>query len=144
MPEPHLYDPSVNLLSCWNFGTDKNFLFEDFKCLKLDKVALLIRNPPTTSITIFFLFITKNKWHVTTDTWHLTCDKWHVTSDTQGGEYCLKISGPSSYGLRVKVFWRYFHKGWVSESIYKLLSDNGVCRRAPATPGMLGQEMLSS
>ena len=38
--------------------------------------------------------------------WHVTCDTWQVG----GGEPSLKFQLPSSYGLGVKVFWRYFHK----------------------------------
>ena len=49
-----------------------------------------------------------------------------------------KFQFPSSYGLGVKMFWRYFHKGWLSQ----LISDRGVCRTAPATPGLLNNNIL--
>ena len=49
--------------------------------------------------------------------WHVTRDKWHVTHDRCGEVKLLsKFQLPSSYGLGVKVFWRYFHKGWVREN----------------------------
>ena len=60
------------------------------------------------------------------DTW-----QWHVTHDRWGEvNLLLKFQIPSSYGLVVTVFWRYFHKGWVSDFI----SDEGICRIAPTKP----------
>ena len=46
---------------------------------------------------------------------HMTCDKWQAG----GGASSLKFQLPSSYGLGVKVFWRYFQKEWVTEKIYE-------------------------
>ena len=57
------------------------------------------------------------KKYMTYDIWHVTCDTWHVTYDTwQVGvvNHLSKCELPSSYGLGVKVFWRYFHIGWLS------------------------------
>ena len=50
---------------------------------------------------------------------------WHVTHDKWGEVNLLsKFELPSSYGLGVKVFWRYFHKG----SLSQLISNEGaVC-----------------
>ena len=48
--------------------------------------------------------------------WQMTNTMWHATCDT-----CLKVNIlskyqlPSSYGLREKVFWRYLHKGSVTD-----------------------------
>ena len=44
-----------------------------------------------------------------TDMWHMTLDMW--------GEVNLfsKFQLPSSYGLGVKMFWRYFHQGSVTQ-----------------------------
>ena len=44
-----------------------------------------------------------------------------------------KFQVPSSNGLGVMMFWRYFHKGWLSQQ----MSNGAVCRTAPATPGLL-------
>ena len=69
-------------------------------------------------------------WHETRDMWHMTCDRW--------GEVKLlsKCQLPSSYGLGVKVFWRYFLQR-ITDSDYKLINHEGVCRTSPATPGLL-------
>ena len=48
-----------------------------------------------------------------------------------------KFQVPSSNGLGVMMFWRYFHKGWLSDWINESMNDGGVCRTAPATPGLL-------
>ena len=44
-----------------------------------------------------------------------------------------KFELPISYNLGMKVLWRYFHKGIISELIY----DLGDCRTALATTGLL-------
>ena len=101
--------------------------------------------------------MTCDTWHVTHDTWHVTCntrgggvnilskcqlpcsDTWHVTHDTWQVSHntqkvvniVSKFQLPSSYGLGVKVFWRYFHKRslthWLTDSVY----HEGVFRTAP-------------
>ena len=43
---------------------------------------------------------------------------------------------PSFDGLGVKVFWRYFHKGWLTDLINEWISDRWVCRTAKATRGL--------
>ena len=71
-------------------------------------------SPPTSSTILSWKFVNKNQ-----KKWHLTCDTWHVTHDTwQMGEAKVlsKYQLPSLYCLEVKVFWRYFHKVWVSQS----------------------------
>ena len=71
---------------------------------------------------------------MTCDIWHMTCDMWHGTHDRWGEVNLLpKCQLPCFYGLGVKVFWRYFYKGWETQ----LTSDKGVCRTALATPGLL-------
>ena len=35
-----------------------------------------------------------------------------------------------SVGLGLKVFWRYFHKGWLTQLINQSMRDGGVCRAA--------------
>ena len=73
--------------------------------------------------------------------WHVTCDMWQVTHDTccvthgrlREVNFLSKFQLPTSYRLRVRVYWRYIHKGWLNE----LISDRSVCRTATATPGLL-------
>ena len=63
--------------------------------------------------------------------WHLTPGMWHMTRDRWGQVNLLSnFQLSSSYGLGVKVFWRYFHKSSVI-----------VCRTAPATPGLLNTKL---
>ena len=55
---------------------------------------------------------------------HLTFDMWwevNILSEFQ------------AYGLGVKVFWRFGGKGLLAD----LMCNGGVCRTAPATPGLL-------
>ena len=71
--------------------------------------------------------------HMLCDTWHLTCDMWHVV----GVNILSKSQLPSSYGLGGKVIQRSGGKGWPTELSNEWMSDEGVCRTAPATPGLL-------
>ena len=64
---------------------------------------------------------------MTPDTWHLTCDTWW------GVNILLKLQLSSSYGLGIMMFWGSGGKGSVNESV----SNGGVCRTSPATPGLL-------
>ena len=82
--------------------------------------------------------MTWDMWHVTCDTGQVTHDMWHVTHDRWGEVNLLsKLQLLSSYGLGVKVFWRYFHKWWLTHWLTQLMSDKGVCRTTMATPGLL-------
>ena len=84
--------------------------------------------------------VTCDTWHVTHDMWHIKCDTWHLTPGTwHRGEVNLlsEFQLPSSYGLGMKVCWRYFCKGWPSHLINELMSNGGVWRTAPASPGLL-------
>ena len=63
--------------------------------------------------------------------WHMTHDMWHMSHDRWGEVNLLSKKLSSSHGLGVKVYWRYFHKPWVN------LIIDGVCKTAPATPGLL-------
>ena len=85
--------------------------------------------------------VTCDMWHMTGDIWHVICDKpcdmWHVTHDRLGKvNLLLKVQLPSSYSLRVKVYWRYFHRPSLNPS-NQSISDKGICRTSPATPGLL-------
>ena len=75
--------------------------------------------------------MTCDMWHVTRDVWHMIHDRW--------GEVNLlsKFQLPScSLWEYVKVFWRYFHKGSLTDLINFSINYNDVCRTAPATPGL--------
>ena len=73
---------------------------------------------------------------MTPDTWHLTHDTWHVTNGW-GSSILSKLQLPSSYGLGVMMFWRLGGKGSLTDWLTQSMSDEGDCRRAPATPGLL-------
>ena len=73
--------------------------------------------------------------------WHVTCDRWHVTLDTWCGVNILsKYQLSSSNGLEAMMFWISEGKGWLTHS----LNDEAVCRRAPATPGLLNNIMSTN
>ena len=74
--------------------------------------------------------MTHNMLHVTHEI--VTREMWHMTQDMWWGvNILLKCQLSSSYGLGHTVSWRYFHKGWLSESVSELIIDKGVCRTAP-------------
>ena len=60
---------------------------------------------------------------MTRDTWHMTCDMWGK------GNVPSKFLFPGSYRLEQKVFWRYFHKGWLFHWINQSMNYNCVCKQ---------------
>ena len=64
--------------------------------------------------------MTNDTWHMTYDTWHMTHDMWHMTG---GGEF-------GSEGV-LKMFPQMI-TDWLTQ-----MRDEGVCRTAPAKPGLL-------
>ena len=67
-------------------------------------------------------------------TWDIKRDMWHMTHDRWGEvNFPLTFHLPSSYGLGVKVFWRF----WGNGSVNQLINHKGDSRSAPATPGLL-------
>ena len=61
--------------------------------------------------------------HMTHDTKNKTCDTKHMTHDTQGVvNIVAKLQFPSCNGLGVRMFWRYLHKGSVTELIKQLMT----------------------
>ena len=81
-------------------------------CLTIDRFLLLF---------LQYVFSRPGQSHILThDMWHTTHETWYVKYETRyvGEESLLsKFQLPSSYGLGVKVFWRYFHKGWLTHLI---------------------------
>ena len=80
--------------------------------------------------------MTPDTWQVSREKWHVTFDRWHVTD---GGRWTLSQNCMS---LVLPVWeWRYFEhilgKGWLSYLINQSMINKGVCRAAPATPGLL-------
>ena len=80
---------------------------------KLDGIGPVDNRPSTTSFTTWSNEEEKKKhvWYLTCDRWQVTNDMWHVTCDMWREVNILsKFQVPSSYGLGVKVFWRYLNK----------------------------------
>ena len=78
----------------------------------------------------------EKKWHVTGDTqpmtperWHMTGDKWHMTH----GVGWTFSKNTSSLALTVLELWCFEDL----EEKDQLTNDEGVCRTARATPGLL-------
>ena len=117
----------------WNiFPVKLQFLW------KLDGVGPVDNRPSTNKLQHF---VKKKMWHVTCDMWHVTCDTWHVTRDTFGGVDILsKFQLSSSYRLWFMILWRSGGKGSVAQSV----NHKAVYRTAPATPGLLKMEIISS
>ena len=85
----------------------------------LNRVAPLVTDPPPNSFTT--LSKRKEIWPLTCDIWHMAYGIWHVIYDRWREVNLLsKFQLPSSYGFGMKVFWRYFHKGWMSQLINHL------------------------
>ena len=61
------------------------------------------------------------------------CDMWHIAC---GGGWTFSKNFNSN-GLGETVIWRYFHKGWLIESVSQSINDEGVGRTAPAPPGLV-------
>ena len=92
------------------------------------------QNFSTLALMVWELQVTCDTWHMTPDTWHVTHDKQHVSYDTQGVVAIVsKFEVPSSNDFGFIMFWRFGTKGLLIYSI----SNWGVCRTAPATPGLL-------
>ena len=51
------------------------------------------------------------------DMWHMTRDRWEEVN------LLPTFHLPSSYGLGVILFWRYFHNGWMSDLINESVTN---------------------
>ena len=67
----------------------------------------------------------------------MTRGMWHVTRDIWGMKILSKCQLHSSYDLGETIFWGYIHEGWLDQWKNQLINDEGVCKTAPATPGLL-------
>ena len=69
-------------------------------------------------------------WHVTCDTLHVTCDIWW------GVNILSKCKLPNSYVF----FYLWYLKIWrkrLADTMTEWINKEGVCKTAPATPGLL-------
>ena len=85
----------------------------------IDSIFLSNFNVVFRRFFVFFciFFGTSHTGHVTHDAWHMPHETWHITHDTHMlVNNVEKFQVPSSYSLRVKVFWKYFNK-WMTEWI---------------------------
>ena len=62
----------------------------------------------------------------------MTRDMWHMV----GGEHSLKISGPKLLRFGIDSVLKILNER-MTQLMNKSISDEGVCRTAPATPGLL-------
>ena len=77
-------------------------------------------------------------WHVTDEMWHVTRDIWHVTG---GGRWTFSQNVTS---LALTAWeWRFVEdlkeKG---KGVSDFMTYKGVCRAAPATPGLLTNKLM--
>ena len=73
-------------------------------------------------------------WHMIGDTWHITGDTWHMTHSVGWTFYQNFSSLPVWDWQCLEDIWT---KGSVTELFNELMNDQGDCRTAPATPGLL-------
>ena len=79
---------------------------------------------------------TCDMWHMTHDMWHVTRDMWHVTL---GGRWTF----PRNFSSLALTAWEWkfvediFTKDHWLKLINELMNEEGVCRTAPATLGLL-------
>ena len=80
--------------------------------------------------------IEASSYRPTCDTLHVTHEIWH---GTHGGRWIFSQKF-SSLTLRVwewRCFENIFRKGWPTDWLTESINHKGVCRAAPATPGLL-------
>ena len=84
--------------------------------------------------------VTHDSWHVTCDMWHVTRATWHITHDmwhlTHRGWWALSQNF-RSLALMVWDLWWFEDREEKHQSVSDLINDGGVCRTAPAIPGLL-------
>ena len=97
-------------------------------------------------IYIFFFMFKKNDiWQVTGDKWQVTRDMWQVTRDTwrmtPHVEWTLSQNF-SSIALTVWDLWCFEYLEEKAHRVNESMNDEAVCRKAPATPGLLMTEVI--
>ena len=70
-------------------------------------------------MTLHFILLVLT-WSHPPDTWHMTCDTWWRVNIFS----ILQL--PSSSGLGVVIFWRFWGKASVNEWVNELINDKGV------------------
>ena len=105
-------ESSLHILKVESRQSNRNFYRKNINsiiCSFNISVKLLERN--TTQHQGFIKYKENNTRCVTCDTLYMTRDMCHVTHDWWvEGNLLSKFQLPSSYGLGVKVFWKYFLK----------------------------------
>ena len=84
------------------------------------------------SINLYHHFVKKKKM------WHVICDMWHVTG---GGRWTFS----KNFSSLALTAWEGLFVEYLEEKADGLsawINDEGVCRTAPATPGLLKQPRL--
>ena len=90
-----------------------------------DWVHFALQEMTEASRNIYILYIvTLDTWHVTCDMWHLTSDTWHVTHGEVNILSTFQL--PSSYGLGLRVSWRFWTKEppnkWINLFINEIIT----------------------
>ena len=97
----------------------------------LNMPAMLTTDPPPTSTTGDTWQVTHERWHMTGDTGQVTCVMWHFV----WGEHSLKFQLSCSNSWELLCFEDLEEKDhWL---VNELINYKVVCRRPPATPGLL-------
>ena len=69
--------------------------------------------------------------------WHVTCGMWHVTGGGRG-------TFSENFSLLALTTWEGRFVEYLEEKAHwlnQLMNDKGVCRTAPATPGLLKKQL---
>ena len=80
---------------------------------------------PTARAMAFFFYI-----------WHVTCDIWHMTLRGRW-TLCQNFRSLALMVWKLRWFEEYFHKVSLNQLMNEWISEKGVCKTAPATPGLL-------
>ena len=92
------------------------------------------QNVSSLALPVLELEVTCDPWHLTPDTWHVTQEIWRV-SHRGWGTSCQSLRSLA------QTVWKSFKKkkDWEKKDLLltQLLNYKGVCRTAPATPGLL-------
>ena len=108
----------------------------NIEILSFNMGCLIYRSPLVTIQLLGFVifFMLKDFFLIATHyTWHVTCNTWHVT---YGGQWTFSQNF-SSLDLTVWDLWCCEYLEEKDRLLVRSISDEAVCRTAPATPGVL-------